>query len=614
METYESIKDRILRRAARTWGYSDSELETSFDPIVTMLLEACASELEKLASQMNNSRSRIVERLLEIMLPESNFTTYPAHAIIHATPTENNFSLSLKHQFFSKKNIPNIYNPINPIIKDIYFGPTAPFKLNTAELSFIAFHNTLYKISRNSYKDIFLKSEKHLQPGSLWLGITCPTEADQLQDLLFYVDIKNNHQKEIFFHYLKQAKLYIHGEEYPLKEGFNVSVPEVGIESIIDKNYNRLNQIYSEVNKFYAEKFKTIPKNIFLTPELLKTPSELLSLFTPDKLDALKNTLWLRIEFPEAMVTDILENVIFSLNCFPVVNKQLLTTTRKIDPYINYIPLETIDTFLDLEYITDTHNTSYHLKNFTDGNLSYGEATLRNSGVVRFDERNASELIQYLMELLKDESASFSVIGSDFVENIIKEISQLIATLEQKTKEHRFIKSNFPYVVIKPSQEIEKASGDVYTIEYWATCGEEANDMKPGSRLETHKGTDFQQNTSYLMTPSVGGKIRFSTREKILSYRASLLTHGRVVTFADIKAFCFNHFKHIITSVEIRKGTKKDLSLKQGFTRTIDILITRNIQLTPPISENEWQYLCDNLIHKLEHVSSNIYPYRLIIL
>ena len=92
MEIQERIKDRILKRAARVWGYSDSELETSFDPIVAMLLEACASELEKLSVELNNSHARIVERLLEIMSPASNAGALPSRTIVHAKPSENNYN------------------------------------------------------------------------------------------------------------------------------------------------------------------------------------------------------------------------------------------------------------------------------------------------------------------------------------------------------------------------------------------------------------------------------------------------------------------------------------------------------------------------------------------
>lgn len=36
----DRIKDRILRRASRLWGYNELESENSFDPIVGLLLSA----------------------------------------------------------------------------------------------------------------------------------------------------------------------------------------------------------------------------------------------------------------------------------------------------------------------------------------------------------------------------------------------------------------------------------------------------------------------------------------------------------------------------------------------------------------------------------------------
>ena len=44
----EQIKNRMIKRASRMWGYSELESESAFDPVLELLLSACASELEKL--------------------------------------------------------------------------------------------------------------------------------------------------------------------------------------------------------------------------------------------------------------------------------------------------------------------------------------------------------------------------------------------------------------------------------------------------------------------------------------------------------------------------------------------------------------------------------------
>lgn len=614
MEIQERIKDRILKRAARVWGYSDSELETSFDPIVAMLLEACASELEKLSVELNNSDARIIERLLEIMSPASNTGALPSRTIIHATPSENNYKLMLEHQFHCKKSIPNIYDPIKPIIKEVYFGPTGNFMLSSAEVELMAFDKSLYTFNKGVHKEFLLKSNNSSLPQSnLWLGIKCLEPNEILKQLMFFVDVKNTHQREVFYHYLKQARIFLGDEELKFKEGYNAITKELDVDAIVTKNYNRINQIYSEVNTFYFDKFFHLTEDIALSDSIFKAPKEILEVFDNDKISALKDVLWLRIEFPEVINSEIFENINFALNCFPVINKRLINLAQRIDPYINYIPLINTDHFLDLEDITDSRGFDYHLKDFSNKALEAGHASLRSNGVNRFDERNASEMMQYLLELLKDESASFSVLGGDFVRSIIGEMNQLIATLEQQTKESSFLKSNFPYVVIKSKLLDDRTENDTFFVNFWSTCGEDANDIKPGTKLELPFGSDFIGNSIYLVEPSLGGKTRLTSREKILSYREALLSHGRIVTFADIKTFCLKHFGHTISKIEVDKGTKIDPSLNTGFVRTIDIKVYKNTDEDIQFSDNEWNYLCDNLMHKLDQVSSNIYPYRLIV-
>ena len=84
-EQKERIKDRMLKTAARLWGYPDAEVETSFDPVVQLLLETCASELEKISSEVDVSHARLVERLAQIMMPEPITTSQPAYGILHAS-------------------------------------------------------------------------------------------------------------------------------------------------------------------------------------------------------------------------------------------------------------------------------------------------------------------------------------------------------------------------------------------------------------------------------------------------------------------------------------------------------------------------------------------------
>ncbi|MDR2122656.1 MAG: type VI secretion system baseplate subunit TssF [Flavobacteriaceae bacterium] len=608
METQNKIKDRILRRAAQVWGYTDVELETSFDPIVALLLEACSSELEKISVEIDNSGSRMTERLLEIMSSQDK-RLIPSQTVLHLTPIENNYTISLKDQFYCQKIIPNLYNPLQEQVKNIYFGATLPCVLTSAKLMYSAFGNTLYSLERVFHKDLLLKSSKFLQSGTLWLGIKCPVEVEEIEKLMFFTQVRNLSHKEFFYNYLKLAKFYIKDRELSFEEGYNVRSYALDIESVITKNYSQIDQMCAKVNEYYSEQFFHFIQDIRIEDSLFETPEELSEVFDKDKLNKMERILWIKAQFSEVVLPEVFENVLFSINSVPAINKELVIKTHRINPYINYVPLETEDIFLDLDEIQDSQGFRYNIKDFEEGNLGMGHASLRRSGTSRFDERKASEQIQYLLETLKDESASFSVLKGSFIQQNLIKVNQIISNLEQYAKENQFIKAEYPYAIIRPKGTVSEGDMNFFEVSYWTTNGEEANDLKTGTRF-TNNNNNFQEDSIVMVTHSAGGKSRLATRDKITSYREALLGKGRVVTFADIKTFCLNHFGESVSKLKIDKGTKVDSSPNKGFVRTIDIKVTRNKDFCTDL---QWQYLCDNLLHKLNRVSSNVYPYRLLI-
>lgn len=145
----DQIKDRILKRAARAWGTTGLEMETSFDPLVSLMLNALSHELEKISDELQDPNTGIVERILEIMFPEVTMGARPSQAILHAMPLESYTKVSLLNQFTTNKRIHNIYNPLEPIIKEIAFSPTLEVKITSCEirmgLSMRAFYETFKK-------------------------------------------------------------------------------------------------------------------------------------------------------------------------------------------------------------------------------------------------------------------------------------------------------------------------------------------------------------------------------------------------------------------------------------------------------------------------------------
>jgi len=607
----DRIKDRVLKRAARSWGFSDVEMETSFDPVVSMMLNALSYELEKVAHELEDSKTRVVERVLEIMFPEVTAGVKPARAILHALPIDNNMKVSLQNQMSANRRIHNIYNPLAPITKEIALSPTLEVKLSSAEVKYIAYERNLFEISNLFYKDAIRDYKHSLPSGIVFMGIELknPKVLD-LEDLMLYIDIKNTHQKEMFHYYLKQMKCFQDEVQITVEEGYNVPINNIDIESIINRNYTHLSEIMQEVNEFYFDNFYTLKGALKHKP--ISEYGEEYKCF-----EAITNRndnpiIWVKMVFPESLIPQILDNVSFTANCFPVINKKKHIINKTLGNFLSYIALETDNNiYLDVDTVVDGFNNHYEIKEFKDGVIEEGNAVLRTGGVSRFDSRSASELLQNVLDLLKDESSSFAGLGKDFMNSSLVEINQLLASVEQQAKESSFSKNNDPYLMIKP--KFDESLGKSFSIHYWSTCAEEGNDIKAGTVLETKEDMQFVSKEAVLITNTVGGMNKQNNKDRILAYRNALLTRGRIVTFADIKAFGFNHFKSCILDIKIEKGTRKEISVKAGFSRTVDIHLKVNPIEKEYLSATEWDYLCESFMKNLKNRSSNVFPYRLFI-
>ena len=166
-EKKERIKDRMLKTAARLWGYPDVEVETSFDPIVQLMLEACASELEKISSEVDVSHARLVERLAQIMMPEIVTSSQPAYGILHASSNETVTTIHADHQFF--------YNSrASHNSRDLFFSPVTQHKLFRGHIRYMAIGSKLFESRDHWFKEQVLQGTilADAAPNHMWLGLS----------------------------------------------------------------------------------------------------------------------------------------------------------------------------------------------------------------------------------------------------------------------------------------------------------------------------------------------------------------------------------------------------------------------------------------------------------
>lgn len=603
----DRIRDRILRRASRMWGYSESETENSFDPLVGLLISACASELEKLSFEQENSRARIIDRILEVMFPEEVAGALPAHTILQVYPSQNNKPISLYNSFATKKRVQDIYNPQDTKEIDITFFPTIPLKLTTAKVKYIAYGNELIEQESFFFDEQIAKGIKPLPVGELWIGIE-NTNNEPLEDLQFFINVNNNEHKELFYHYLKLATVSAQNKKFTLLNGYNVADKHLDLEHIITKNNNSLTSIYNEVNQFYQPNFYTLkgvlePINSDRDEEVV---SQLYSHFPNIEEQIKENIQWIKLVFSTVVHSEVFRSVRFMLNCVPVINIGHRKFSQMLKGSLNIFPLPTEHHFLDIDYIIDSYQNRIDLKNHQSKEQDT-VAVVRRGGVARLDNREATELLQYLLEVIKNEAAAFAAVGGDYTKDVLKEIFQHIASLEQRKDKQGIERDNNTYLIISTTKSEEQNNCEVA---FWHTTGAEGNGLRAGTKCSPPAQSSYFTAPATILKTSVGGRNRLTSEEKLLELRSALLSRGRIVTIADIETFGSSHFKSAITAIEVTKGTKKEVSTTQGFSRTIDIYLTKS-DTVKNMEREEWDYLKESFMLKLKNASANMYPYRL---
>ncbi len=584
VETHQQIKDRLLKNAALIWGLKGTQTESNFDPLVSILLGACATELEKISHDIEDTRGRTLERMVQLLYPEVLSHAIPAHAIMYAYPAEQKITLQGDAQFYYQKRFAPVGEGTSPTWKNIYFSCTGNFDLHQASIKIIATTKNIYTITdginkglacTNPYSRTAISTQN-----SLWLGI------ENIQNLTgntsFYFELKNEASKNLFYDYLPAAKWYF--DDAPVNTqryfGSNISINDKpNPEEIISGKTNAINRILKHVNKFYAGRFITAT-SLANKKQNKSWPEDVKKLFSETDIKKLNEEKlgWVRIDFPENInIGQLQDDLFISLNCIPVINRHLIISQQKLMEHLNIIPLASEELFLDIAEVTDMEGNEIGSAGKEDNNT---KINLHFGGVERFNEKNAVSAVEGLIQQLRDESAAYSNIGNDFLNTELKSLQQSLNKLEQQIVEKQLLKGDTPYLIV--SDKEKTGTGNIY-VKYWTTNGEDANNIRSGTSLSLYKNADVQSNSVKLVTNAIGGRNNLSNRDKVLAYKTALLSKEKLVTEEDIASYCRLRLALRDAQVEVKKGFKVQDNNKGGFVKTIDVTVF--------LTEYEWKIL-----------------------
>lgn len=596
VETRDQIKSRMLQQAARLWGYQEAAIDTTaFDPLVDLLVGALATESERVYSEIQASRGRILERLVELLLPEVITAPRPAHSVLAARPVD----------LLSDASRTDVFTTRHPQTgEEIALSPAGRFPLVNGRVSCLATGHQLWRVDDlgNNIPVAQASLHRRLPDYTLWLGVELMPGLPSDLSLRFFFDWKNLPLPIYdYAQHLPQTRWWLNEQALSVESGTDTQ-PEPGLSAAI-----RMMESYAE--RYYRSNFLTI-RGTFPPPVPTASgtflPAALTDAFDPALLQILPMMTWIRVEFPTVFGAEVMAKTECVLNAFPVLNRQLgKRLVFKLTDGLNVFPIQTDLPFIELADVSDSEGTVYPA--YTEANASDPTArsyALRRQGVGRFDNRNADEAVRQLIDLLRDESASFAAFGYDSLRSNIDEIQKSLLRIRQSMATTP-PGEPVPFLVVNNGPE----RGNLF-VNYWATAAERGNRLPIGARVDTTLPA-FRREGMTLLRPTLGGVARLSPSASLPAFRQVLLTRGRALTVEDIRAVCRATAPELIERVEVQKGCAVSTDPRQGLIRTLDVQLL--LRKTARLTDDEQRQLVHAITVTLQDQWTGLLPLRVVL-
>ncbi|PKQ62975.1 hypothetical protein BZG01_16460 [Labilibaculum manganireducens] len=591
MEHKELIKERMLKQASRMWAIDEVYDESSFDPLVRILISALAAESESIYHEMDQVQDRVAQKLMNQLIPHIHGGVQPGYSVAIINPTDSVACLPANYKFLSR--IRNEFDALREL-QFISLQETSLFKGGVKYiLSSSAYYQmTDYRFKSRIESDV-LKGIV-LDKNDVLLGIEIPVNTDGLSTFRLFFDYKENTSvRDTFYRQLRSAKFFLNDEKLEVEFGLNSEEDE---ELTVDwgSSKSELTGIKKRVLSYYDRQFIRIKKTNSSEQDFKANGSQ-----------TDENICWLRICFNEDFDSGILSSVNCFANALPVVNLTEREKVFKSSENLSVISLQDEEAFFALDVVEGDDGVIYEEYGVQNGSeWENGTFLLRRDGVAGMSTENASEAINFLIGKLRNESAAFAMLDNGKFSDDLKVLGQIIARLQQSVTQKKRYHS--PVYMFLKYKEI----ADTIFVKYYTTAGKILKGIKPNTPILPYKGASIQQAGGYFITPLTGARNVLNSDEQLYNNRYMMLSGGRIVTEKDIKALVYDVLGERIEQVVIEKGLMESQDSQTGFVRTINIKLNSKRE----IGEQDAMVLEGReILHVLDERGSNIYPYCLFI-
>jgi len=606
--TKEDIRTRMLRNAMDYWGTTNIN---DMDPMVRLLVEALSTELYNVSNDVKNLENRVLSKISRILASDYLTSALPAHAVLKGHPVETRDTININNHLFYKRQSSNDASRADE--PAIFFTPVGEVALFNAGIKYTCSGANLYEYDETMRRSTLLTSLSKLNTDSntLWLGVNCAPALNSLQNLALFFEWSDYAANDDFYKLLSVVKCYVNDEEIETMPGLNYKEDLDAGNRPVFYEQDVINLITRDIKEYYNNRFISFTdiKLNDISTYRQTFPDAFTDIFNASELSRLQSCVWIKLTFPAAISPHIIEDLQVSVNCFPVLNRRRHEHKYRLREVNNIIPIKVADKnhFLSVKEVQDDRNVFYSEIPYTQATQNFeGSYSIRNGGAERFDSRNARQMIEYLLELLRDEKAAFSSYGTDFLNSVLKTLEQNLALIEKKTHMSEEGHEPFNYLIVKPGNK-----ATMLYLQYWTTLADAANNIRRGARLQQFETLKIKPDSLRLMTSTLGGRDSLGATERVQAYKYGLTTKDRIVTQADLISFCYYELGNKITDVKISKGLVVSSNPKEGFKKTVDVHLKPANEVN--LSADEWDTLLTLLESKLAGRSVINSHYRLFV-
>lgn len=544
------IKERILKFAMELWGINEPR---NMDPVVDLLLDVFANETARLYQEIKASDSRLLYQLSRILIDNKWVLPIPAHALMSVAPNNDETCvLNAEDHFYTEKFI------FGKESVQVFFTPLFNYPLVNARLGIIAYGDTVKTVSEKSISSsLFLDRKEQIESYVVWLGFDINEKhLSETQEMTLCLIPDDT----LFVPFLHMTRIYdCTGKEIPVQFGLKVQDP-----------FNNAHY-FNDITNFYNDYYVKI--SLTDTDKSLKTLSQQFpSARQTENIDTDKKFFWIKLRLPEIFNSqDYLNSLNIYLNTYPVVNRKLVYKQHNFATNGRYIPLPCPkgSYFLNIRSICD--NTG---KEYTDRQQQYEENPtgifdLYFGNLERFDSDSAIDLINQIIQRIREDGNAFSALNPDLLTAQLKELFFKLSEIEKSVENvNRDEKRQRIFALTVPAPNATSAE-----VKFWTTSGQLANGLDERTFVQQFNMEKYDATSLVFRTPVQGGIVHTEESNLVHSLRYGLVSRDRIVSKRDIHNYIYHKMGNNVDTIQIKDGIAISPERKKGFVRIVQVEI-----------------------------------------